>query len=103
MPRGLFWRGHTIVDLLERDNGVLGQALLGVLIKQEGLWGDGALLGGGRRHSRVVVVWIHIDGGCSASGARPASQVEADVRRARRRSRSVSISNAAGDKCCGAR
>lgn len=68
---------HTVVNLLERDDRVLGQALLGVLVEEEGLRGDRTLLGGRRRHGRVVVVGIH---GSEASGARPASRGGAGVR-----------------------
>lgn len=85
---------HTVVDLLEGDDRVLGQALLGVLVEQEGLWGDRALLGSRRRHGRVLVVWIHIGGDSEASGARPASQGGGRGARGLETKRIVSISNA---------
>lgn len=84
---------HTVVDLLEGDDRVLGQALLGVLVEQEGLWGDRALLSGGRGHGRVLVVGIHIGGDSEASGARPASQGEGSCARGLETKRVVSISN----------
>ena len=56
----LHGESRTVVDLLQCDDRVCRQALLRVLVKQEGLWCNGALLR--RRHGRVLVVGIH-DGG----------------------------------------
>lgn len=50
---------HTVVNLLQRDDGVLRQALLRILIQQEGLGCDRALLLW-RWHCRMLVVGIHI-------------------------------------------
>ena len=51
---------HTVVDLLQCNDGVLRQALLRVLVEQEGLGRDGALLG--RRRHRMMLRWIHDTG-----------------------------------------
>jgi hypothetical protein len=54
------WEGRTVVDLLEGDDAVWGQALLRVLIEQKRLGGDGAGLGW--RHGAVVDVGVHVCG-----------------------------------------
>lgn len=62
---------RTVVDLLQCDDGVCGQALLRILVEQEGLWRHGPLLRW--RHGRLVVR-IHDEGDgvgrrCTASVA----------------------------------
>lgn len=48
---------RTVVDLLQGDDAVGRQALLGVLVEQKRLWGDRARLG--RGHLGVVLRGIH--------------------------------------------
>lgn len=49
--------GLTVVDLLQGDDGVGGQALLGVLVEQKGLGSHRPLLR--RWHCRVLVTGVH--------------------------------------------
>lgn len=58
--------GRTVVDLLECDDRICRQIVLRVLVEQEGLGGDGALLLLGRRHGGVLVARIHGGGGGEA-------------------------------------
>lgn len=52
----LRWR-RTVVHLLQRNNGVLREAALRLLVKQKGLWSHCTRLR--RWHGGVVVVGIH--------------------------------------------
>lgn len=64
---------HTVVDLLQCNDGVLRQALLRVLVEEEGLRRDGALLG--RRRHRMMLRWIHDTGSGDNGGEDPAVDV----------------------------
>lgn len=64
---------HTVVDLLQCNDGVLRQTLLRVLVKQKGLRCDRALLG--RRRHRMMLRWIHDTGRCGGGGEDPAVDV----------------------------
>ena len=50
-------RERTVVDLLQCDDRVCWQALLRVLVEQEGLWSHRPLLR--RWHRRLAVVRVH--------------------------------------------
>lgn len=79
----------TIIDLLKRHDRVGRQALLGVLVKQEGLGCHGALLllGGGRWHGGLLLrVGVHDEGGVASRAAmargagRGAPQSQTEIR-----------------------
>lgn len=53
----IHWWRHTVVDLLQRHDRVCRQALLRILIQQEGLGGNWALLR--RQHLLLLRVEIH--------------------------------------------
>ena len=59
-------RVHTVIDLLQSDDGVGRQALLSILIQQEGLRSDRALLWW--QHGGVLRGGVH--GGHGGSGGR---------------------------------